>query len=356
MVQDYIPCNKKHIVDIMEISLNITETPYDEWEDIFMELIDNSVCKYKYLKGRNRNKYCMKKVKNKNNLFLCYGKEIPLCHTHKFQLLNPKYGIKGISLEKEESINRIRYKTTIEDILDENESSYEKINCKNLTLLNNLYKELTIIDKYSKNGYIEKSKKEIKLICYNNIYLEQEINKLNSIEYNNDHYNIEIINIKFNSNYNKTFICNNYITSDEDYCDICLRNLFLEDDSFIEENISEIVEYLEIKNTNSIIRKNNLKNIDNYLCDNRIRKKRKLNYSHNEIFESFDPFLKYNFSFNYSVKDYYIRNINRNNRKLLNKILEYIIDIRNCIHNDKYALNKTYANILDISNKILDII
>lgn len=366
MVLDYIPCNKKHIVDIMEISLNITDTPYDEWEDIFMELIDNSVCKYKYLKGRNRNKYCMKKVKNKNNLFLYGGKEIPLCHTHKFQLLNPKYSLKGISLKKEGSINKIRYKTTIEDIFDENESLYEKINCKDLTLLNNLYKELTIIDKYSKNGYIEKckknNKKEIKLICYNNIYLEQEINKLNSIEYNNDHYNIEFINIRFNSNlclninYNKTFICNNYITRDEDYCDICLRNILKEDDSFIEENISEIVESLEIKNTNSIIRKNNLKNIDNYLCDNRIRKKRKLNYSHNKNLEPFDPCLKYNFSFNYSVKDYYIRNINRNNRKLLNKILEYIIDIRNCIHNDHYAHNKTYTNILHISNKILDII
>lgn len=54
MVLDYIPCNRKHIKDVMEIALNITETPYNEWEDILLELIDNSVCKYKYLKGKHK--------------------------------------------------------------------------------------------------------------------------------------------------------------------------------------------------------------------------------------------------------------------------------------------------------------
>lgn len=359
MVLDYIPCKRKHIKDVMEIALNITETPYNEWEDILLELIDNSVCKYKYLKGKHKNKYCMKKLKNKNNLFIYHDKEIPLCHTHKFQLLSPKYNTKNTSFDKEIQINKTRYKTTIEDISNEKEIIYEKNNYKDLFLFDtfyDLYEQLIIIDKYDKNGYMEKCekniKKEIKLICYDNyenpnhdksninmvsdsnynIYLEQEINILNNIEYNNDHHNIDFINIRFNTN--------SYITKD---------------DSFIEDNILEIVESLEIKNTNSIIRKKNLENdFDNYLYNNRKRKKRKIDYFQNRKTNFLDTY--FSFTFSYTVKDHYINDINKNNKKLLNKILKYIIDIRNCIHNNHCINNKTYKNILHISDKILDII
>lgn len=91
MISNFIPCNKQHIIDIMEIGLNITDTPKEEWENILLELIDDGFCKYKYVKGKNKNKYCMNKVKRKNDLFLYNGKMISLCHIHKFKLFNPKY-------------------------------------------------------------------------------------------------------------------------------------------------------------------------------------------------------------------------------------------------------------------------
>lgn len=113
MILNYIPCNKQHIIDIMEIGLNITDTPKEEWENILLELIDDGFCKYKYVKGKNKDKYCMNKVKRKNDLFLYNGKMISLCHIHKFKLFNPKYNnYKNNNYIKLKNMNKIN----IEDI------------------------------------------------------------------------------------------------------------------------------------------------------------------------------------------------------------------------------------------------
>ncbi len=125
--------------------------------------------------------------------------------------------------------------------------------------------------------------------------------------------------------------------------------------SFI--NISNVLNNIEKNNKNILDNENQdfilkkKKNISNYYLNNRF-KRRKINCENIK-----DIFLNYNFSFKYSIMDYHIEHINKNNRKLLNKILIYIIDIRNFINqNNYYQNNKTYKYILEISDKILEII
>lgn len=125
------------------------------------------------------------------------------------------------------------------------------------------------------------------------------------------------------------------------------KNLY----TFSSQNNLELEKTIKKKNKYYIeeIEKNN--NIY-YLC-NRI-KRRKNNCKTDKIENTF---IDYKFSFKYSIKDYYINNIKKNNKNKLNDILIYIIDIRNCIYNDiNYTNNNIYMNIINISDKILEII
>lgn len=164
------------------------------------------------------------------------------------------------------------------------------------------------------------------------------------------------IDFSSNSWYEYRKYIENYNNQDE-YYEKIIENLNTSENLLLKYlNPAHLTRILENKKYNSDNKKQEIllkrkKKISNYCLDN-IYKKTKFNCEKVE-----DIFLNYKFSFKYTIKDYYIENINKNNRKLLNKILIYIIDIRNIIHiNNYYKNNKTYKDILKISNKILEII
>lgn len=69
-------CYVKHIYDI----INIFWDNKNEQEEIFLELLDNNFCEYKYSKGNKKGKLCLKKIRKS------YNGLPPLCHTHNYQL------------------------------------------------------------------------------------------------------------------------------------------------------------------------------------------------------------------------------------------------------------------------------
>lgn len=200
----------------------------------------------------------------------------------------------------------------------------------------------------------------------NNILLKEEIDLFHNINYDNNEYDLDYINIRYNSkiclnqNYNGSFICNNHIMKKEKYCFSCLNSILKRDNSFIlkyniEKNIENVIGSLKIQNRQTCINhidnlKNKIENDFNYYLNNKF-KRRKINY------EVENKILRSNFSFKYTIMDYYINNIQKNNKNLLNNILKYIICIRNYIYKDHdYLYNKIYLKILFISDKMLKII
>lgn len=75
----------------MKICFEITKTPQYEWENIYMSLIDDNVCKYIIQKGVSRGTYCLKHVKFKDKLYFYKNNYVHLCHTHKYIVENPNY-------------------------------------------------------------------------------------------------------------------------------------------------------------------------------------------------------------------------------------------------------------------------
>lgn len=350
MNQRYLPCKYDHINDLMRTCFKITKTPEKEWEEIYLDLISNSVCKYVIQKGISRGRYCLKSIKFKDKLYFYQNKYIPLCHKHKYIVESPKYYKK-----KSGNIKIIpeRYKKSKNNYVLQPYIKYK------------LYDKLVIIDKYEINN------NERKLICFyndNNLckYLKkQDINikqtKENKLTIDNIYSKKEIIRhdtrININKNDNRTFICNNFIKNGKDhFCSF--PNLMEKFVSSLENrNNKNILKQKEqifkngicLKNNNNdlISNKKEVENNFNYYFDNKF-KRRKIKHD----------FLDYKFFFKYSVKEYYIDKLKKDNRNTLNIILKYIINIRNCIYddNDHYYNNKTYMKILYISDRILDII
>lgn len=203
----------------------------------------------------------------------------------------------------------------------------------------------------------------------NNIQLKNEIKLFHNINYDNKHYNIDFINIRYNSgiclyqNYNMSFTCNNLLVGEEDYCVSCLNQKTNDNDSLLTyynnyDNNSDLMSEIDLYDEND--QENNI-----YYNDNRIKKKRKiydkittphvLSYENN--LNKLKKSKNFVFSFNYSIYKYKLDNLKINNRLLLNEILEYIIDIRNYIYEiDNYINNEYLLYILGFTNKIIDII
>lgn len=189
MMQKYFPCNKKHIIDIMEISLNITNTPYDEWKDIMFELISDHVCKYIFEKGKKKGTYCLKNVKNKNKLYLYKDKYVNLCYHHKFKIGSPKYYKNKKSMETpENSVSSI-----IESELyrnDENKfvNSKKENNIRNKININNNFSdykknEINTINDSEIDNLFQMSNENEKI--QNKIDVNYHFNQKDSILYDN---------------------------------------------------------------------------------------------------------------------------------------------------------------------------
>lgn len=199
----------------------------------------------------------------------------------------------------------------------------------------------------------------------NNIQLKNEIKLFHNINYDNKHYNIDFINIRYNSriclyqNDNMSFTCNNLLFGEEVYCVSCLKKKNNDNDSLLTYyNNSDLMSEIDLYDEND--QENNI-----YYNDNRIKKKRKiydkittpyvLGYENN--LNKLKKSKHFVFSFNYSIYKYKLNNLKINNRLLLNEILEYIIDIRNYIYEiDNYKNNEYLLYILGFTNKIIDII
>lgn len=180
-------------------------------------------------------------------------------------------------------------------------------------------------------------------------YIEDHDNYLTFIENKKDGYYEKII-----SNFNKSenlflkYLNPGHLArnrKEEDILDYKKEKGYIDIPNTL-NNIEKKRKIYEVISSSNI---QNSKNISNYYLNNRF-KLRKINC------EKENNFLISNFSFKYSITDYYIDYINKNNRNLLNKILIYIIDIRNLLHINKYIDKDTYKNIITISDKILEII
>lgn len=188
---------------------------------------------------------------------------------------------------------------------------------------------------YFLNKLLWKDIMEEHKIYLDNISLEKEINLFNNINYDNN--DIDFINIKHNKelcpeqNNNNNFFCSNYISDRK-------RKYYTTGIMNPSDSIS--------KNFKS---KNKINNSIYYYLHDRLSKKRKVNHKNN--------LLNYNFSFKYTITDYYINNIKKKLNIISNILLKYIIKLRNCIYRENYyKYNKTYMKILQISDKILEII
>lgn len=195
------------------------------------------------------------------------------------------------------------------------------------------------------NGY----KKHDKVLIPDHLYI-----KNNSINFEANYWYEYRKYIEDNDNYTT------YIENKKDgYYEKIISNFNKSENLFIKylnpghlvrkiKNKEEIISSLNIQNNKK--QELNLKRKEIFNYENRI-KKRKINYENIKG----NP-LKYNFSFKYSITDYYIESINKSNKKLLNKVLICIIDIRNLLHVNKYIDKDIYNNIIIISDKILEII
>jgi hypothetical protein len=75
----------------MRIGFSITNTPFDEWEEIYMDLISDNVCKYVIQKGISRGCYCLRPIKFKDKLYSYNNRYVHLCYEHKFIVNSDKY-------------------------------------------------------------------------------------------------------------------------------------------------------------------------------------------------------------------------------------------------------------------------
>lgn len=177
-----------------------------------------------------------------------------------------------------------------------------------------------------------------------NVYnIIEEIKVLNNIEYLSKIENRYINKLCLNQDNESVFICNNILQNNDNYChdvkDSINSSIVLE----INNNIDKL-----IKNSNKRKYNDHYRFIPN-------KKRRHIKFiKKSSIKKDFD------FDFNFKIPNFYTNYINKIgkeeiNKKILNTILDEIINIRNYIYENHINIDNIFFNeILKIFTKIID--